>query len=98
VIPTLDRVAAAVRQVPGRVLVTGHTDDQPIRSFRFPDNQALSRARADSVADILKRGVDAAGRIQSTGVGSTQPRYRPESTPENRARNRRVEIMHVAES
>jgi type VI secretion system protein ImpK len=98
VIPTLDRVAAAVRQVPGRVLVTGHTDDQPIRSFRFPDNDALSRARAESVAEILKRGVDAAGRIQSTGVGSTQPRYRPESTPENRSRNRRVEILHVAES
>jgi type VI secretion system protein ImpK len=97
VIPTLDRVAAAVREVPGRVLVTGHTDDQPIRSFRFPDNDALSRARADSVAEILKRGADAAG-ITSTGLGSTQPRHRPESTPENRARNRRVEIVHVAES
>jgi type VI secretion system protein ImpK len=98
VVPTLDRVAAAIRQVPGRVLVTGHTDDQPIRSFRFPDNYALSRARAESVAEILERGVDASGRIQSTGVGSTQPRYRPESAPENRTRNRRVEIVHVAES
>jgi flagellar motor protein MotB len=30
-----------------------------------------------------------------TGVGSSEPRYRPESNPENQSRNRRVEIVHV---
>jgi type VI secretion system protein ImpK len=34
-------------------------------------------------------------RVEYTGVGSSQPRYRPESDPENRARNRRVEVIHV---
>jgi type VI secretion system protein ImpK len=94
---TVSRVAEAVRRVPGRVLVTGHTDDQPIRSLRFQDNFALSQARADTVAELLRRGLDVAGRVRARGVGSTEPRYRPESTAENRARNRRVEIVHVAE-
>ena len=95
---TLARVASAIRQVPGRVLVVGHTDDQPIRSLRFQDNFALSRARADSVAAVLRESIDVAARIQSNGVGETQPRYLPPSAPENRARNRRVEIVHVAGS
>jgi type VI secretion system protein ImpK len=95
---TLGRIADAVRRVPGRVLVVGHTDDQPIQSLKFQDNFALSRARADSVATLLRGAVDVAARVQSNGVGSTQPRYRPESDPANRARNRRVEILHVSES
>jgi type VI secretion system protein ImpK len=92
---TLERIADAVRQVPGRVLVVGHTDDQPIQSLRYQDNFALSRERAVSVAKVLQGGIDNAARVEWSGVGSTEPRYRPESTPENRARNRRVEIVHV---
>jgi len=94
---TVSRVSEAIRRVPGRVLVTGHTDDQPIRSLRFQDNFALSQARAETVATLLRRGLDVAARVRSTGVGSTEPRYRPESSDANRARNRRVEIVHVSE-
>jgi len=94
---TVSRVAEAVRRVPGRVLVTGHTDDQPLRSLHYSDNFELSRERAVSVAKLLKAALRDPARVQWTGVGSTQPRYRPESTPENRARNRRVEIIHVAD-
>jgi type VI secretion system protein ImpK len=36
--------------------------------------------------------------VTSTGVGASQPRYRPESTAENRAKNRRVEIVHVRDA
>jgi type VI secretion system protein ImpK len=92
---TLRRVADALRQVPGRVLVVGHTDDQPIQSFRYHDNFALSRERAVSVAKILQSGIDNPARVEWNGVGSSEPRYRPESEPANRARNRRVEIVHV---
>lgn len=94
----LAQVAAAVRRVPGRVLVVGHTDDQPIRSLRYQDNFALSKARADSVATLLQQDVDVPARVRSNGVGSAQPRYRPEWEPQNRARNRRVEIVHISES
>jgi len=92
---TLRRIADAIRQVPGRVLVVGHTDDQPIQSLRYHDNFALSRERAVSVARILQGGIDNAARVEWNGVGSSEPRYQPESDPENRARNRRVEIVHV---
>lgn len=91
----LQRIAAALRQVPGRVLVVGHTDDQALRSLRYQDNFDLSRERALSVVRVLERATDNPARFQSIGAGSSEPRYRPESEPENRARNRRVEIIHV---
>ena len=92
---TLRRIAAAVNQVPGRVLVVGHTDDQPLTSFRYRDNFELSRERAVSVVKVLQASVSNPARIEWTGVGSSEPRYRPESEPANRARNRRVEILQV---
>ncbi len=93
--PVLQRVAAAVGQVPGRVLVVGHTDDQPLRSFRYSDNVDLSRERAVSVVRILQTVAANAGRITWNGAGSSEPRHVPASDPANRALNRRVEIVHV---
>jgi type VI secretion system protein ImpK len=93
----LGRVAAALNRVPGRVMVMGHTDDQPIKSFDFRDNFDLSRARALSVATILKRSLESPARVNWNGAGATEPKYHPASDPENRSRNRRVEIVHIAE-
>jgi type VI secretion system protein ImpK len=92
---TLTRVADAVDRVPGRVLVVGHTDDQPLRSLRYRDNYDLSRERAVSVVKVLQPAMDNPARVEWTGVGPSQPRFRPESEPGNRARNRRVDIVHV---
>jgi type VI secretion system protein ImpK len=94
-VDTLRDVGAAMNQVPGRILVVGHTDDQPLKSLKYGDNFELSRERARSVVAQLKVQIRDAGRIEATGVGSTQPRSQPASTTENRARNRRVEIVHV---
>ena len=91
----LRRIADAVDRVPGRVLVVGHTDDQPLRSLRYRDNYDLSRERAVSVVKVLQPAMDNPARVEWTGVGSSQPRFRPESAAANRARNRRVEIVHV---
>ena len=91
----LQRIADALNKVTGRVLVEGHTDDQPLASLRYRNNFELSRERAVGVARILQRGMGSPARIEWSGVGSSRPRYRPESAPENRARNRRVEIIHV---
>jgi type VI secretion system protein ImpK len=92
---TIQRLTSALNKVPGRVLVVGHTDDQPIKSLRFQDNFELSRERAVSVVTLLQKGIDNTARLQWNGVGSSEPRYRPESDPANRSRNRRVEIIHV---
>jgi type VI secretion system protein ImpK len=94
----LQRLARALNQVPGRVLVVGHTDDQRLRSLRYQDNFELSRERAVSVVKLLQQTLDNRTSVTWTGVGQTEPRYRPESTPENQARNRRVEIIHVSGS
>ena len=93
---TIDKIAAALNKVPGRVRVVGHTDDQPIHSFTFHDNYELSRERALSVANILKKTIDNPARLSWQGVGATQPKS-PGTSPEDRARNRRVEIVHVRE-
>jgi type VI secretion system protein ImpK len=76
----------------------GHTDDQPIRSFRYENNFDLSRERAASVVAILRTTIDNPARLRSKGVGPSQPRYRPVTTAENRSRNRRVEIIHTRET
>lgn len=87
-------IGAALNQVPGRVVVIGHTDNQPLRSLRFKDNYELSRARAEQVAELLTRDIHTGGRIETAGKGALEPRFEPADLPENRARNRRVEIIH----
>jgi len=91
----LHAVGAALEKVPGRVLIEGHTDDQPPRTLAFRDNYELARARAETVKKILGTEVRNAGRLEIVAKGASQPRYNPPSTPENRSRNRRVEIVHV---
>ncbi|HWW80062.1 MAG TPA: type IVB secretion system protein IcmH/DotU [Steroidobacteraceae bacterium] len=87
-------VASALNSVPGRILVIGHTDDQALRSLRFKDNYELSRARAVQVANLIRGFVTDGSRIEAAGKGALEPRYLPADAPANRARNRRVEIIH----
>jgi len=94
----LHRITWALNQVKGRVIVVGHTDDQPVRSLRFKDNFELSTARAQNTLQILAQGLDDPRRLEASGAGSSQPLATPADLPENRARNRRVEIMYFPEN
>jgi type VI secretion system protein ImpK len=94
---TLHAIGTTIEKVPGHVVIEGHTDDQPVRSFAFRDNYELSRARAESVRKILATEVRNPGRLEIRAVGPSKPRYLPPAAPENRVRNRRVEIIHVRE-
>jgi len=96
-VPLLHAITAALNQVAGRVIVVGHTDDQPIHSLRYKDNFALSAARARSVVQILSEGLDNPARLESSGAGSSQPIALPPNLPANRTRNRRVEIKYIPE-
>jgi type VI secretion system protein ImpK len=96
--PVLSSVAAALDRVPGRVMVVGHTDNQAIQSLQYRDNFDLSRERAVSVATLLQKSMTRAGSIEWNGVGATRPLVTPEVTAADRARNRRVEILHMRES
>jgi type VI secretion system protein ImpK len=91
---TLRKVAAALNIVKGRVVVVGHTDSVPIKSL-FRDNIQLSRERAVSVAEVLKRGLETPSMVTVNGVGANEPLVR-ETDAESRSKNRRVEIVHVS--
>lgn len=88
--PLLAEIAAAMVQLPGPVTVTGHTDNQPIRSLRFPSNFDLSRERAEAVRQLLAPTLTAQ-RLRAEGVADSRP-VADNATPAGRARNRRVEI------
>ncbi|MDN5871911.1 MAG: type IVB secretion system protein IcmH/DotU [Nitrococcus sp.] len=93
-LPVIERIAKALEQTDGRVEVIGHTDDVPIHWPTIKDNYELSRLRAENAAQRLKESLTLPGRVSVIGVGADRPRYRPVDTPENRARNRRIEIVY----
>ena len=90
-LPVINRIAQAINQVPGVVTVSGHTDNQPTkRSLRFPSNYELSLERARGVATLLGQSVQN-HTIKAEGLADSKP-VAPNTTPDGRARNRRVEI------
>ncbi|MGJ3522438.1 OmpA/MotB family protein [Nitratidesulfovibrio sp. D1] len=82
-----------VRKKEQSINIRGFTDDsQPSPTSRFRDNWELSSLRAVSVLRyFLKAGIDSK-RLTATGLGELDPLF-PNTTEENRARNRRVEFM-----
>lgn len=72
--------------------VEGHTDNVPISTAKYKDNNVLSMFRALTVADFLREVTTITpSHIKSSGRGEYVP-IADNSTPEGRARNRRVEI------
>ncbi|MEW6765811.1 MAG: flagellar motor protein MotB [Pseudomonadota bacterium] len=95
--PILGKLAQAAREIPGAIIVTGHTDDRPIAGARFRSNWELSAARAATVVEALIRdeGVNPA-RLEARGMAEHRP-LAPNITEESRAQNRRVEISFAIE-
>jgi chemotaxis protein MotB len=89
----LDPVGKVLRQTRGQIKVAGHTDDQPIATPRFRSNWELSAARAVSLLHLLQEheAIDPK-RLTAVGHADTRP-LAPNTTPDNRAKNRRVEIV-----
>ncbi|MCY3023569.1 MAG: OmpA family protein [Planctomycetota bacterium] len=78
------------------IRVEGHTDSTPVvhSKAKYPDNMALSVARARAVYDfMIKAGGIPAGKMYTAGYGASQPLVHPEKTASDRAKNRRVEIV-----
>jgi type VI secretion system protein ImpK len=88
--PLLGRIGAALKAQKGPVLITGHTDNQPIRSLRFPSNWHLSQARAQACLALLAQQVEPA-RLRAEGRAEAEPAD-DNATPAGRAHNRRVEV------
>ena len=86
--PTLDEIAAALRQTPEqRVALTGHTD----AIGPEPYNEDLSLRRARAAAEYLQRAGVPPARLAVSGAGENQP-IAPNDTEAGRAQNRRVEV------
>lgn len=89
--PLIIEAAKALAPETGAIDIVAHTDSDRISSASFPDNLALSDARAASVVNLLtSNGIDA-GRLNPAGRGDSEPLDRAD-TPEAKARNRRVEL------
>ena len=90
--PVIRKVAALLKDVPGEITISGHTDNVATENELFSSNWDLSTQRAVAVAHQMIKvpGFDQS-RLVVQGMADTQPLV-PNTTAENRRMNRRVEI------
>ncbi|HHQ69304.1 MAG TPA: type VI secretion system protein TssL [Halothiobacillaceae bacterium] len=93
-LPVLNRVSEKLVNTDDRIVVTGYTDNVPIRTAQFRSNWDLSAARAVSVLTVLEEHGVEQQRLSARGMGENNP-VRPNDSAENRAANRRVEIALI---
>ena len=93
----LEEIASLIKKTPYKVNVVGHTDNLPINSPLYPTNWELSLMRASVVARFFIEEMDIPGnKFYLSGHSYFQP-VRPNTTAQNRAANRRVEIIITKE-
>ena len=91
-ISMITRLAAALKETSGPILVIGHSDNVPIKSTRFSSNRQLSLARAESVMNYIGFVLSQDRRMTAEGHAEKEP-IASNSTSEGRATNRRIEIV-----
>ena len=99
---TVDDITISLLDIVGQYHLTcdieGHTDDIPMRSYKFPSNWELSASRA---ANVLRRMIDSGipqDQSRAIGFADIRPLIEPRDStgsliPGARAANRRVEIV-----
>ncbi len=89
----LEKIASLLKDSNRKIVIEGHTDNEPIHTSRYPSNWELSAARATKIARfvIQRLGVNPKN-VVPVAYGSNKPLV-PNTTPVNRAKNRRIEIM-----
>ena len=94
---SLQKIAGILQRTPYIVNLVGHTDDLPIHTEQFPSNWELSTMRACRVARFLIEDMHIpAEKLFVSGHAFYQP-IKANHGPENRAANRRVEIIMTKE-
>lgn len=96
VLGTIGKIAQILANYPeNRIVIEGHTDSDPIGASKFEDNWQLSSERALSVLRYLLKNTDLdKTRFNTAGFGEFQPLV-PNDKPENKALNRRVDIVVI---
>ena len=91
----LSNLAVILRELPNDIRIEGHTDNTPINTPFFKSNWHLSVARATSTADYLMQHEKInPDKVSIVGNGEYKPIV-ANDTPENRAQNRRVDIVII---
>ncbi len=90
----LARVAAALNEQTGSIIVAGHSDSIPISTAKFPNNQVLSLHRAEAVMAAIADKLDDPSRMTAEGRAAREP-IADNGTRAGRAQNRRVEVILV---
>jgi chemotaxis protein MotB len=91
--PFIQAISDVLIDLDRHVRVEGHTDSVPISTVQFPSNWELSATRAVTVVRTLSEQYGLQGD-HLTAVGHADSRPLADNlTPENRAKNRRVEIV-----
>jgi chemotaxis protein MotB len=93
-LPLLKQVAGLlqVSAADHSLVISGNTDNQPIRSAQFQDNLALSTARAATIFRTFAHDGISPLRMTVAGRGAYAP-IAANTTPSGRSLNRRVEIL-----
>lgn len=93
---TLDKIDNLFKSIPNRIKIEGHTDNIPIKNYKYESNWELSTDRA---VNVVKYYIESKGndpkRFEAAGYGEYHP-VAPNDTNEHRAMNRRVEILIYA--
>ena len=91
-IPVIRKLGELLNDMPGKVEITGHSDNAHVANELYRSNWDLSAQRAVAVAEELRkaRGFDET-RMRVIGKAATQP-MNDDDTERARAENRRVEI------
>jgi chemotaxis protein MotB len=92
----IEKLAPTLKKTPGEIIVSGHTDNVPLRGGAFESNWDLSAARATSVIHnlLFDHEMDPS-RMTVQGFGDSRP-LTSNDTAEGRSSNRRVEITIVS--
>lgn len=91
-VPIIGKVANILRSSANPIQVEGFTDNNPIRTNRFPSNWELSAARAASVVHLLDRYGLSPQRMSAIGYGEFRP-IADNATLAGRQKNRRVVLV-----
>ena len=91
--PIVKKIGTLLADMPGEIEISGHSDGQHIANELYRSNWDLSSQRAVAVAEEIRRapGFDES-RMSVVGKADTSPLLKEAKTPQERARNRRVEI------
>ncbi len=89
----VDVIGSVLRTFQNNVVIEGYADSQPITGGPYPSNYALSAMRAINVLErLVHYDSIPEARLSAQAFGSTHP-FAPNTTPQNMALNRRVDIV-----